>query len=290
MRKQDRQGVRTPADIERKYSFGEYKKSYNEARRAQESVSQVEQTLRTDFSVELSRLQTEISNTDSILNDHFLFEDGYVTILGGIKYSLIADGTDLDYLLTPNKYIGSGDYINCPATSGTFLMDVENCGDAGQLLQRITTCHKDATKVYIRFYYYSTWGDWYCVFDATRVGMATDSGWKTLTVDSAFKVRNDDDSLKPVYKVTGNVVTVCGVVANVAQMASTSSGVVFASGIPEAYRPHMDHHVVCQGSGMNKWVCSVKTDGTLVLSRYGITEQGTIPANSWLPFTVTYQF
>lgn len=116
-----------------------------------------------------------------------------------------------------------------------------------------------------------------------------DEGWIPLAVDSAFIVRNNDDSLKPVCKVTGNVVTVCGVVSNVAEMESTSSGVVFASGIPEAYRPNMDHHFVCQGSGMNRWQCSVKTDGTLMVSRYGTTAPGTMGENTWLPFSCTYQ-
>ena len=228
------------------------------------------------------------------VNNHFEFVDGGTRIKGGINAMLLPEGEDLDNVILPNMYLGgspkSYNYGHCPVTEGTFSLTVESCGEEGQLRQVLTSCHKTASKVYERFYYSAAWGSWICVWDSARAGISEDTGWQPLTVESTFIVRNNDESLKPVYKVTGNVVTVCGVVSNIEQMTSTSSGVVFARGIPEAYRPKMDHHFVCQGSGMNRWQCSIKTDGTLVMSRYGITEQGTISANAWLPFSCTYQF
>lgn len=235
MSKQDRQGVRTPADIERKYSFSEYKKSYSEAQKAQADIAIVEQHLRTDIELFEQQMRTELQN--------------------------YAQKTDLDLYVKNSLYQNDmAQIVDQLADANYFFSEVDKkCDDLAEDVQML-------------------------------LDQSTTTEWIPLTVDSAFKVRNDDESVRPVYKVTGNVVTVCGIVANIAEMTSTSSGAVFARGIPEEYRPHMDHHIICQGSGMNRWVCSVKTDGTLVMSRYGITEQGTVPANSWLPFSCTYQY
>lgn len=195
MSKQDRQGVRTAADLERKYALSKIDKAYDQASRLPAYISQA---------------------LDSIASE----------LLGSLSTQLEAA---LENYAKKEDYQGVIDFLN--------------------------------------------------PYDS----------WIPLTVASAFTVGNNDDSLKPVFKATGNVVTVCGVVSNVSEMTSTSSGVVFASGIPEEFRPHMEHHFVCQGSGMNRWLCTVKTDGTLMLSRYGTTSDGTIAANSWLPFTCTYQ-
>lgn len=234
MSKQDRQGVRTAADLERKYNFERLNRSANQvmniSAETREAISKLSQEFRKELDDKLDGYVEE-----SELADYAKAED-----LSGIRQDV------------------HNNAVNIGLLSNDVGMATQTANDAYAL--------------------------------ASDVNNKLNGEWHPLTVDGAFKVRNDDDSLKPVYKVTGNVVTVCGVVSNLAEMASTSSGYVFASGIPEAYRPKMDHHYVCQGSGMNRWQCSVKTDGTLMMSRYGITEQGTIPANAWLPFSCTYQF
>lgn len=360
MSKMDRQGVRTPADVERRYDLGGMKDGFNTAMEisaeAREAVGKVATELTNQFNKALegyvptseydsfkSSTGTSLQNIGADLQDlqqtteeqargmgdlasdlqalqqtseghgkdisdleyaldgitddlhrNFGFSGSGVTISSALIPKMLAQNTNLDTVKSQNDYVGGSpkvyNYLNCPVEEGTFFLQVQSCGEDGQLFQRLTHCHKTASKVYERFFYSSAWGEWLCVWDSARLGISADSGWIPLTVADGFKVRNDDDTMKPVYKVTGNVVTVCGVVSNIAQLTSTSSGVVFASGIPEAIRPQMDHHFVCQGSGMNRWVCSVKTDGTLVLSRYGITEQGNISANAWLPFSCTYQF
>lgn len=332
MSKQDRQGVRTPIDLDRRYDLGSMKKSYNAvvemSTEARGMIGEVAAQLRSEFNTAIDEIVQETAdNLENALKDYvktsdydsfkatvqtifqgfemslqdcirtldrnFLFSEEGASFAIGFVPLMLPEGQDFDNLKSPNKYFGGSpktfNYLNCPVESGTFFVDVEICGDDGQLMQRLTTCSKTGSKVYIRFYYSSSWGEWFVAFDNARKGIAADSGWIPLTIDSAFIVRNNDASLKPVCKITGSVVTVCGVVSNVAEMTSTSSGVVFASGIPEAYRPIMDQHFVCQGSGMNRWQCSVKTDGTLMVSRYGITEQGTMGANTWLPFSCTYQ-
>lgn len=247
MSKQDRQGVRTAADLERKYALGKIDRAYDEASRLPAYVSQALDTLASTLRTEIGTVSAE---TDQKIAD-----------LGTAVAQALAD------------YVKTADFDAFKQTLQTVLEGFE---------LSLNDCVR--TEEYEEFKELTSTG-----FTDVNSFLKPYDSWIPLTVDSAFTVRNNDDSLKPVCKVTGNVVTVCGVVSNIAEMESTSSGAVFASGIPEAYRPHMDHHFVCQGSGMNRWQCSVKTDGTLMVSRYGTTAQGTMGANTWLPFSCTYQ-
>lgn len=239
MSKQDRQGVRTAADLERKYNFERLNRSANQVMNISAETREAISKLAAEFGAELdTKLNGYAEKSD--LADYAKAED-----LSGIRQDV------------------HNNAVNIGLLSNDVGMATQTANDAYALAQ--TTAN-------------------------ALIEHLTPDEWHPLTVNSAFKVRNDDDSLKPVYKVTGNVVTVCGVVSNLAEMEATTSGYVFASGIPEAYRPKMDHHYVCQGSGMNRWQCSVKTDGTLMMSRYGTTASANIPANAWLPFSCTYQF
>lgn len=86
---------------------------------------------------------------------------------GGILHPVLEPETDLNDVRTPNTYVGANvttyNYANCPLTSGTFTLEVVGMGDAGQVKQRITYCHKTDAKAYERIYYQSGWGEWVCV-------------------------------------------------------------------------------------------------------------------------------
>lgn len=89
--------------------------------------------------------------------------------LGGYLYPVLEPETDLNDILTPNSYVGANvsnyNYINCPLTSGTFTLEVTSMGEDGQVKQRLTYCHKTASRVWERIYYTSSWGEWICVSD-----------------------------------------------------------------------------------------------------------------------------
>lgn len=88
---------------------------------------------------------------------------------GGILHPVLEPQTDLNDVRTPNTYVGAdiskNNYANCPLTSGTFTLEVVGMGEAGQVKQRITYCHKTAAKAWERIYYGSAWGEWVCVSD-----------------------------------------------------------------------------------------------------------------------------
>lgn len=85
-----------------------------------------------------------------------------VTMNNGLTYLMLAEGADLDAILTPNTYTGldasTAGYLHCPITSGRFSLEVIGTADA--LTQRLTCCVKGKAQVYERHYYGEAWGDW----------------------------------------------------------------------------------------------------------------------------------
>lgn len=99
-----------------------------------------------------------------------LAEFGYqAKFTGGILQPILAAGTDLNTILTPNVYSGrnitGNAYSNAPFTKGSFTLRVESAGPDGQIKQTITMCDKNIARVCERFYYTSAWGEWKCVYD-----------------------------------------------------------------------------------------------------------------------------
>lgn len=122
-----------------------------------------------------------------------------------------------------------------------------------------------------------------------RKGIIVDAEWVDLTIANGFALYDGKVINQPKYKVTGNVVTVMGVLTPEAEFTSSTTGVNIASGIPSNLRPSVNLQFVCHGSSMNLWCCSVTTGGAVTVSRYGTTAATTVAAGAWLPFCVTYQ-
>lgn len=58
--------------------------------------------------------------------------------------------------------------------------------------------------------------------------------------------------------------------------------------VPSGYRPKRSITVVYQGSGANKWVLTIGTDGVAYAQRYGVSSYPEVAAGAWFPFNVTY--
>ena len=122
-----------------------------------------------------------------------------------------------------------------------------------------------------------------------RKGIIVDAQWTDLAIADGFELYNGLVANQPKCKITGNVVTVMGILSPTAAFTSSTTVVNIASGIPANMRPSVNLQFVCQGSSMNRWNCSITTGGSVGVSRYGITEPTTVPDGAWLPFCVTYQ-
>lgn len=122
----------------------------------------------------------------------------------------------------------------------------------------------------------------------TDIVDSLDNEWIALGLDEAFVAYEETEENHPMYKVTRNVVEVKGCVCPVEELTSSTEKVVFASGIPEEFCPSTVRSFICQGSGMNRWMLTVETDGTLTISRYGVTECVAVPTTEVLSFNGTY--
>ena len=93
---------------------------------------------------------------------------------GGISYTTIPTGTDLNDVTAPGFYgsdvTASGSaYTNCPITGGTFTLEVMSAGGSGQIYQRLISCTATTSVTYERWYYSSSWKAWNKIkdFDGT---------------------------------------------------------------------------------------------------------------------------
>ncbi len=98
-----------------------------------------------------------------------VLEVGFQTKLTGGLVPVEVPSDNLDDVMTPGFYASSDTvtYSNKPPVTGTFTLGVYAAGSAGQLLQRFTSCSKDASVTYERFYYYDAWGNWIKTHDPT---------------------------------------------------------------------------------------------------------------------------
>lgn len=199
---------------------------------------------------------------------------------GGLDYIVLDSGTDLNEIRTPGFYVGKNasenNYTNCPLTSGTFTLEVQSGGESGQVHQILTRCYKTNPTKYERWYYSSSWGEWF-------------GGWLYPTLTSEFEVyASDGVGSRPACRKEGNLVEVRGIVKPVADIAG-STDMHNIMTVPSGYRPNSPIYVICQGSSNCTWLLRVNTDGTVALSRYrngGTT--ATASDGTWLPFQVTY--
>lgn len=106
----------------------------------------------------------KVSELSSVLDIGF-----QTRFYGGILHPVLEPETDLDDVLTPNTYVGANvstyNYGHCPLTTGTFTLEVVGMGEEGRVKQKLTYCHKTASRTWERIYYASTWGEWICVSD-----------------------------------------------------------------------------------------------------------------------------
>ena len=119
----------------------------------------------------------------SVATEDNLLDIGFRTrFYGGVLQRILEAGTDFDTVTTPNVYTlknaNAANYKNCPFTTGTGVLRIETCGEAGQIRQLATVCDKTNPLEYERYYYQSEWGVWRRRFGVTLYNNSsgTDSG------------------------------------------------------------------------------------------------------------------
>lgn len=102
------------------------------------------------------------------------------------------------------------------------------------------------------------------------------SGWASYNSDST-----------PTLRKYGNVVCFTGAFKNTSSVTLDTTNVRVCT-IPSGYRPSQQVCQLCQGSGSNKWLITLNTDGAVYASRYGVSSYVSASASSWFPFNATW--
>lgn len=200
----------------------------------------------------------------------------------------VPEGTHLDDLTTPGHYIIGNTTLSITIqgkplwfadNNGTAYIEVIKYGDGAQIVQKFYPCKKSEQFEISRMRYSGTWSNWMITGGCTE--------WTNLTISSGFEVYTSG-STTPKYRVNGNLVTITGAVKPTATVTSSATDIPILSGIPAQYRPTFSQTFICQGSGINRWLLTVKSDGVVYAGRYGTNEYVNMPTGAWLTFTVTY--
>ena len=118
-------------------------------------------------------------------------------------------------------------------------------------------------------------------------GNLTDSGWVDVEWTSDFKDYGDLPYNGAQVRRIGNIVYLRGVAAPT-DVIQGSTAITVMGNLPSGFRPDINAQFVCQGSGVNRYMLAVYTNGNFGPSRYGTSEVSDIPTSAWLPFNVSY--
>lgn len=114
------------------------------------------------------------------------------------------------------------------------------------------------------------------------------SEWVDLTLDSAFTYYSGDVNNRPQYKKIGDIVMIRAVLSPTAVIPASANVKAMIRNLPESIRPPATYTFVMQGSDLNRWLCTLKADGTVNVSRYGAGAYADIPTTAWLNVFITY--
>lgn len=114
-----------------------------------------------------------------------------------------------------------------------------------------------------------------------------DTGWIDLEFSSNFENYGGIVSNNPKYRKIGNIIMLQGLATPVKKTPDDTTQVELFT-LPEEARPSKVFYQLCQGTGSNKWLLTVNTNGSVSFSRYGTTDVVSAEPGNWLPFNITY--
>lgn len=118
------------------------------------------------------------------------------------------------------------------------------------------------------------------------LGLA-DTGWVNCSYGSGMLAYG---SIPLQVRRIGKIVHLRGVVKNANAFTPTSDTSHILGYIPSGYNPSKEESFIMQGSGSNRWLMSIRTNGTINISRYSddTTTHSQVNAGSWLNCFATW--
>lgn len=107
-----------------------------------------------------------------------------------------------------------------------------------------------------------------------------------ITPASGFSVYASDDI--PVAERHGRLVELSGAFKNNSIITAANQPFTVNAPLPQWARPRKVQRRILQGSGMSRFLIVVNTDGTITISRYGVSTTTDLPVGAWLNISMTY--
>jgi hypothetical protein len=95
-----------------------------------------------------------------------------------------------------------------------------------------------------------------------------------------------DDNVQVVK--TGYTCELRGTCTNTQAISGTNGASYTLFTLPSEYRPKSTVRTICQGSGINRYLLTINTNGEVVLARYGASSYIAVPAGAWLTLNAIY--
>lgn len=112
-----------------------------------------------------------------------------------------------------------------------------------------------------------------------------DSGWIDITPQSPFALYNATSVCR--CRRIGHTVQIAAELKVTSNIPTGTEKTMFT--LPEGFRPFCPIIELCQGSGMNIWLCRIQPDGSVLYNRHrsGATE---VQAETWQWFPIYFSF
>lgn len=200
-----------------------------------------------------------------------------------IEPQYVPNGSDLNDYIDAGMYYNGGNadvtnITNLPNNDHTaFCLFVEEMG--GNAKKQTWTKQSDINSVFVRIKKWdNTWTSWKPVWE--------DTGWKTVSFSSGY---SNYSGYTTRYRRVGKVVHLKGAFTNSNALTSSQTDVQWGSISDTSCRPSNQELFLQQGSGANKYVLGITTDGKLTWARYGTNATNTsIGKGTWFTCYATW--
>lgn len=110
--------------------------------------------------------------------------------------------------------------------------------------------------------------------------------YSSFTYSTGFEQYATSGTQEPKASKFGRFVNLTGAIKNLNQISASQQTVI--GKVPKGCEPLNNVRVVENGSGVNKFLLVISTDGNITVERYGTTSNIAIPASSWLNICCSY--
>ena len=219
-------------------------------------------------------LQNFYDQMHSASSNPCLFRDAWWTSGSGQSLNKVVNGINFAYSNHGNP--SNGTAVTFSGTNNSYQLQLASDYHSSRMYMR--TQNGDN----------GTWNAWATI--ANTSDLPSDSGWVNVPLNTGLVSQYGSNNPALRCRKWGPVVTVEGVLrANYAFTPTNDTSHRLAT-LPSGYRPASTHNVVMQGSGSNRWLCSVRPDGNMYISRYSnnTTINNQVSNGAWLNISLTY--